>query len=122
MFTQDMLDGFVALAGDDFAWAGVKGCHRPASDVRRALRADLIARQGGICFDCGEMLDDTAEFCHIVSRGPARKGWMPGNIGIGHSACNERQKDRSPIVQIADMTRPDVIVTDWLPFPILRRM
>lgn len=122
MITASDVDRFTAMAGPDFLWAGVRGSSRPASDVRTALREDLKARQGGLCFACGEALGDEGEFCHIVSRGPKRLGWMPGNIGIGHAVCNERQKLSGEIVPVSDMVRPDVVPTEWTPFPILRKI
>ena len=125
MLTQSVIDGNVALAGPTFEWAGVSGTSRPASDVRTPLRLDLIARQDGICFACGAMLDGTAEFCHIVSRGPGGssggKGWKVGNIAVGHAACNLAQKENGPVVNLSDMARPDVVPMEWTPFPILRR-
>lgn len=125
MITEQTIEGFITLAGPDFSWAGVRGCGRPPSSymgrkgIRQALRLDLIARQGGICFACGEVLDDTAEFCHIVSRGPGIRGWLWGNVAIGHAVCNEAQKQRGPIVHMSDMARPDVVPTEWTPYRLL---
>lgn len=130
MLTPTMVDAFKALAGDDYMWTGVRGCHRPPATVRRALRLDLIARQGGICPQCGNALDDTAEFCHVVSRGPAVKGWIPGCIFAGHVACNASTKpihdnDGNVLSGVAVLTvdmfaRPDLVPDEWTPFPILR--
>lgn len=122
MLTETMVDNFVALAGPDFAWDGVKGCSRPPSTYRKALRFDLIRRQSGICFACGDMLDESAEFCHIVSRGEKLRGWLPGNIAVGHAACNTRQKNRGPVVRVADMVRPDVVPMEWTSPVVLRNM
>jgi len=123
---------FVALAGDGFAWAGVRGSSRPASDVRKALRDDLWERQGRVCAACG-MGDtgDALEFNHVVSRGPAVKGFVAGNIFTGHATCNARTKplydtDGSlmsgvEVLTSEHLTRMDVVPTDWTPFPILRQ-
>lgn len=122
MLTESHIANFVALAGDDFTWEGVRGCGRPPSSymgrtgIRQALRLDLIARQGGVCFACGDNLDASAEFCHIVARGPHKRGWLPGNIAVGCAGCNERQKQAGPVVHIADMARPDVVPMEWTPY------
>src|SRR6478735_4068464 len=82
---------FVALAGDGFAWAGVRGSSRPASDVRKALRDDLWERQGRVCAACG--MGDTGD--SLLS-------------GV-------------EVLTSEHLTRMDVVPTDWTPFPILRQ-
>jgi hypothetical protein len=120
MLTDSIIAENVALAGPDFTWAGVSGTSRVPNTVRKELRADLAARQGFICFVCGDTLDGSAEFNHIVSRGPGNKGWRVGNIAIGHSACNTRCKDAGPVVTLAQIARPDVVPMEWTPFPVLK--
>lgn len=117
---------FEAMAGEGFSWPDRGGNRPPSSYMGRTgfrdiLRDDLRTRQGDICFACGDALNGGGEFCHIVSRGPVRKGWLPGNIAIGHAACNEMQKEAGEVVHISDMVRPDVVPTEWTPFPILAR-
>lgn len=133
MLTNEMVSAFVALAGDGFAWEGVRGSSRPASDVRTALRVDLLERQGGVCPVCGTT--GTArgawEFNHVVARGPLVKGFIRGNVFAGHSSCNSLTKpiynengaliSGIEVLWVEHFARPDVIPTDWTPFPILRR-
>lgn len=133
--TQTMLDTFSAMAGPDLSWAGVRGSSRPpAKDgVRVGLRADLLARQGGICPVCGDSGEARGawEFNHAIARGPMVKGFVEGNIFAGHSSCNARTKpiydnegnlisgvERLPLSHFA---RPDVIPNEWTPFPVLRQ-
>ncbi len=133
MLTDEIIAGFVALAGPDYSWAGVRGCSRPASDVRRALRADLLARQGNICPVGGETLTDAdaIEFNHVVARGNGVRGFIPGNVFAGcaaHNAMTKPQHDHNgrvvsgkAVLWTADLARPDVVPLEWTPFPILRR-
>lgn len=130
MITDTDVAGFVALAGPDFSW-DVRGCSRPPSTVRRALRDDLWARQGHTCPVCGEGENGIAlEFNHVVARGPMVKGFLPGNVFTGHATCNARTKplynDEGTLisgVEVLDsnyLVRMDVIPTEWTPFPILK--
>lgn len=131
MYTIEAMQAFVALAGPRFTWAGVRGCSRPAADVRKALRADLESRQGGICPVCGGPIRN-AEFNHLVARGPEVKGFLPGNIFAGCSSCNAATKplydnEGNLISGIEVLTpdmlaRPDLVPSEWTPFPVLRKM
>lgn len=139
--TETMVDNFVDLAGDGFMWEGVRGSHRPPSSVRRALRDDLANRQGGICPVGGEMLPGFSategnnwtagvEFNHVVARGPMVKGFVVGNVFAGCAAHNAMTKpiyDENgnlisgiEILRVSHFARPDVIPTEWTPFPTLR--
>lgn len=136
MVTTADVTALAVLAGPEFGWDGVRGCHRPAADVRTPLRLELLGEQGGVCFWCGDAATEP-EFCHLVSRGPSRKGWLPGNIGIGCASCNDCRRggtgDRvcdpaapcqrctGPVLPVSRMARPDVIASEWIPFPVLRK-
>lgn len=128
MLTDIIVQSFAAMAGDDFTWSGVKGGHRPTSQVRRPLVADLLARQGGICPVCGEEAI-RPEFNHVVAAGPSRRGFHPLNVFAGCHACNARtapQWDNGELVAgvavlpVSHFSRPDVIPSEWTPFPILK--
>lgn len=126
--------GFVALAGDGFAWAGVRGSSRPPASVRRALRDDLTARQGGICPVHGGALGErgAVEFNHVVARGPLVKGFVAGNVFAGCAGCNSLTKpiyDESgallsgvEVLTEEFFARADLIPLEWTPFPVLRRL
>lgn len=131
MYTNTDVVMFTRLAGPAFLWDGVRGCSRPASDVRKALRSDLWARQGGICPQCGDAVAEAdAEFLHLVARGPKVKGFIPGNVMAGHRTCNastapewdtEGHLIRGVPVLTPDMlARPDLVPAEWTPFPVLR--
>lgn len=130
MLTDTDVATFVALAGPTFSW-DVKGSSRPASDVRTALRSDILARQGGICPQCGSEARNP-EFCHIVARGPKVKGFLPGNIFVGCAACNASTKplyddegiliSGVEVLTPAMLARPDLVVFEWTPFPVLRTL
>lgn len=130
MYTEAAMNAFVALAGERFTWAGVRGCSRPASDVRKALRDDLLARQGGICPVCGCEARNV-EFNHLIARGPMVKGFVPGNVFAGCGACNASTKplydERGNLISGVEvitpdmLVRPDLVPSEWTPFPILRK-
>lgn len=130
MYTIETMHALVDMAGEGFTWAGVRGCSRPASDVRRALRDDLLARQGGICCACGREAVN-AEFNHIVARGPQVKGFVVGNIFAGCASCNAATKplydERGNLISGIEvltpdmLARPDLVPAEWTPFPILRQ-
>lgn len=145
MLTMSTVDAFVSLSGGNasrYAWHGVPGCarfdaNRKLGSRRQGARLFLFRAQQGICPDCGLALDETAEFCHIVSRGlDARtsdegRGWLPGNLFLGHRVCptreargNKEQQRRGPVVLPEHLLRPDVIPSpeEWPPTPVLRAM
>jgi hypothetical protein len=147
MLTTTTIDAFTALSGGEatrYAWQGVGGCsrfdaNRKLGSRRQGARLFLFRAQRGLCPDCGLALDESAEFCHIVSRGlDARtsdegKGWLPGNLFLGHRVCpatdgtprgNKAQQARGPVVRPEHLLRPDVIPApdEWPPTPILRAL
>lgn len=137
MFTDSVVSAFADMAGADFMWDGVKGGSRPPSSYlgtkgfRTLLREDIANRQGNVCPQCGDALTGAVEFCHVVSRGPKVRGFFPGNIFIGHAACNASTKplhdnDGNVISGVAILTadmfkRPDAIALEWTPFAVLAK-
>lgn len=131
MLTKAHIARFVALAGEGYAWAGVRSCSRPASDVRKALRDDLAQRQGGLCPLCGNALRNP-QFNHGVSRGPKVKGFLPGNVFAGCKACNDdcmaeygERDDNGMVIDggvipIERYARPDLVPMEWTAFTVLR--
>jgi hypothetical protein len=105
----------LALAGPGYAWEGVKGTSDLPSYARPGLRIVLAERQEGICPQCGDALEGTLNFCHIVPRGPLKKGWTASNVFLGHAACNGFVLGESDhAMTFADLARPDLIdVTPW---------
>lgn len=131
MLTNTLVASLHARAGAAFDWAGTKSS-RPPSTWRSALKAHLYAAQDGRCFDCGNSdVIESLEFCHIVSRGNVAtsdkgKGWVPGNIALGHRVCpcgtrgNKAQQMRGPIVLPEHITRPDLVAVEWPTPPTLK--
>ena len=135
-YTIQVRDDMLARAGTSLDWSSDRGGHRPtgARGFRGALRADLAARQGGLCAQCGDALDGNAVFAHLVARGPAKRGWHAGNIAITHSECNDcRVEDArmcpasspchfhiGPVIQPSDMARADIVAVEWPHFPTLK--
>lgn len=105
----------LAVLAQGGTWQGVKSCDRPAGSGiyawRKGLDRVLMRGQRGTCVQCGERLDETAEFNHIVRRGPKGKGWLAGNIFLGHKACNDLHAHRD--LDIHDLARPDLLVMEW---------
>jgi hypothetical protein len=125
--TATDIERFRAMAGEDYSLP-VKGTSRPGSDVRTKLRDDLLNRQGGICPVCGDEVRH-AEFNHVVARGDAKnpKGFTPGNVFAGCAGCNTDCKntygdgDNGGVIPFERFARPDLIPTEWTPFPVLRQ-
>ena len=147
MLTMETVNALVALSGGEatrYSWQGVGGwwrfdANRKLGSRRKGATLFLFRAQDGLCPDCGEALtaDNPGEFCHIVSRGlDARtsdegKGWLPGNLFLGHRVCptreargNKAQQARGPVVLPEHLKRPDLIpaAEDWPPTPVLRAM
>ena len=144
MLTTSAIQAMVSMSGGEatrYNWQGVPGCSRFDANRRlgsRRLGATLwlMDAQQGTCPDCGTALDSTAplgspervEFCHIVSRGldastsDEGRGWIPGNLFLGHRRCNRMQQARGPVVMPEHLTRPDLIPSadEWPTTPVLR--
>jgi hypothetical protein len=142
MLTTVAIEAFKSLAGPDYRWTGVGGCsrfdaNRRLGSRREGARIFLRHYQDNTCPDCGQALSteplpfgdpEAVEFCHIVSRGlDARtsdegKGWMYGNLFLGHRRCNRMQQARGPVVMPEHLSRPDLVpdATDWPSTPVLR--
>lgn len=132
-YTMTDCERFTAMAGADFAWRNGPFNRnepaRPPSNVRKALRDDLLRRQGGICPQCGKPAVN-AEFCHLVARGPDTRGFVRGNIFAGCSSCNAKTKPEwntegnlvrgIAVLTPSDLERPDLVPNEWTPFPILK--
>ena len=138
MLTDAAVAALVALSGGEasrYDWHGVPGCSRFDANKRLGSRragARIFLRdyQEGLCPDCGLSLDngDLIDFCHIVSRGldakhsDEGKGWVAGNLFLGHRACNKAQQWRGPVVLPEHLTRPDLVAdaSEWPSTPVLR--
>ena len=109
----------VTHAGPDFTWMHPDAPTTRHSGSMRGVRVWLHSRQGGICVSCGESLDngEALEFCHLVAcvvKGSGR-GVGPGSGYLGHKTCNTADKSFGPVVPLASLMRPDLIVTDTYP-------
>lgn len=120
MITQDMISAFADMAGADFSWSGTRGGHRPTAKLREPMRADWLTRQGGICPVCGDPVVN-GETNHVVSQGPSKRGYFPGNVFNGCASCNTRcEREYGAIIPVIAFARPDVIPMEWTPKPVLR--
>jgi len=131
-FTENTIANLTDLAGEGYRWDAVRGCSKPTSKAKAPLRMWLAAAQGYICPQCGDSMTqddvsapyvpladvalDAVNFCHIVPRGPLHKGWLPGNVFVGHARCNGYTLGSVDHIMTFDMfARPDVVVTDEWP-------
>lgn len=120
-FDTEYLARLARLAGEDYRWDGVRGVAEITSKARAPFRAWLAARQGGICPQCGDALDGTLNFCHIIPRGPLKKGWTTGNVFVGHARCNGYALGTADHAMTFDMfARPDRVFTG--PWPSMTAM
>lgn len=148
--TDTIVSALVALSGGQacgYSWQGVGGTSRPPAYGRRGLRVLMDYAQQHLCPQCGASLSvcpncstmlpesgqcrdcgvwQNAEFAHVVSRGTNARhsddghGWTAGNIMLAHGGCNELQKSRGPVVRVADMARPDMVMVEWPPLRIMK--
>lgn len=122
MLTRSIIAQHVAWAGVDYMWnGGPRPGHRLSAAPRRGLRQWLWEFSGGLCVFCDDEVPfEEFEMCHIVSRGPEKRGWLPGNIATGCAHCNITQAFLGPIVEFDSIKRPDLIPTEWPSTPFLR--
>lgn len=135
MLTVETIVYMTRLAGADFRWTatddvrGGKG-YRLSSLPRLGLRLWLAQQADYRCVFCGHPTpvfdpitgESIGELCHIVSRGPDKRGWLAGNIGWGCSGCNDWQALRGPVVEFVGIAHPERIPTEWPSIPTLTRM
>ncbi len=105
-----------AQAGTDFEWStATLACSRPRSDAMRGLVAWLGEQQEGMCVACGEAFGgETLNINHIVSQGTRDRGYVAGNIYLGHRVCNETDSEvYGRIVPLSSLIRADLVPTDY---------
>lgn len=134
-FTVELVEAIASMAGLDFTYRGVGGCDRPSHgkagkpSPRLGLRAWLMMAQGDVCPWCDRDLPvfERVEVCHVVSRGPLRRGFLTevrdengaimsrgGNLFAGHAECNVTQRDEYGDILTPDMfKRPELIATEY---------
>lgn len=121
MFTAELIMRLAHMAGVDYLWEGVKG-YRLSSDPRAGLRLWLATVQNDTCAFCGDALGVDWELCHIVSGGPNKKGWLPGNIAAGCNVCNDIDAKAHAVIPFHTINRPELIPSEWPDITILSRM
>lgn len=114
-----------AQAGADYLWndATVRNS-RPRTDAFPGLRAWLTEAQSGICAACGDALSGEVEVCHVVAaRDPkkfertgsdidasASRGYVAGNLYVGHRGCNVYDAKRfGPVVPESGFMCPELV-------------
>jgi len=115
MITHTDHRSLVALAGDDFLWTAYAGTQSyPAGDAFRGLVAILNTAQDGLCVACGEGLaGERTQVCHIVSGGPKGRGYVGGNLYLGHVDCNDLDREvYGAIVPLDSLVRADLILAE----------
>lgn len=113
-------NALIQWAGAGFTWnAAPMGTSRPNSDTRRGFKAHLMAQQNGECgfiHPAHVVCEGELEFCHIVSGGKNRKGWVIakgyGLSGLmGCRAINEYHRDHiGDIVPLSMIAKPELIL------------
>lgn len=121
MLTDDRHAALVTMAGDDMMWDAAPTCTLARVQVH-GLREYMRQAQQGMCAACGLALNEYGEMCHIVSAGPKSRGWVAGNIYLGHMACNEADRQYGAIVPLSSLLRADLILTEWPDASDRRRM
>lgn len=100
------------LAGDDYRWTSPNAPASVDSAHRFGLTLILTDMQAGVCAACGEMLaGERTDLCHLVPSRVGNSGVMPGNVYVGHTACNSddsRLFANGP-VPLASLARVDVV-------------
>lgn len=115
MITSTAHAALVAMAGDDFLWTAYAGTQSyPAGDAFRGLVEILRDAQEGLCVACGEGLaGERTQVCHIVSGGPKGRGYVGGNLYLGHVDCNDIDREvYGTVVPLASLVRSDLILSE----------
>jgi hypothetical protein len=137
-FGQEVIDFYADAAGETYGWDGaLKGGHEQSSKFKRLIRSDLAERQGYVCPVCACEFTDSdmdtlrVEANHVVAQGKGKRGWFPGNVFVGHKACNAKTapvhaEDGSVIggkgsLTMDDLAAHEVIPMEWTPLPVLKR-
>lgn len=109
----------VTLAGEGFAWEGVRGTSRPAGGTDMSgLRVWLWKAQEGLCAACGEAVALTeGEVAHVVSNhgSPSKgRGYVAGNVYMSHDTCNADDWDVfGAIVPATSFVRGDLVALTY---------
>lgn len=138
--SQSVIDWFAEYAGPENTWDnGLKGGSEPSSKFKALIRMDLAERQGFVCPQCSQqftredVINLEVEACHIVSQGAkdVSKGWLPGNVFVGHGTCNKRTAavydfEGKVIKGVANLSiymlkAPSLVAMEWTPLPVLKR-
>lgn len=113
--TQAQQAANLALAGADFQWTGIGNASRPRSDAFPGLVAWLAMAQNGVCAACGEAFGgEVLNVNHLVSQGKSQRGYVPGNLYLGHRTCNEIDAETfGAVVPLESLARPDLVPGDY---------
>lgn len=113
--TPDQQTANLALAGEDFQWVGVANASRPRSDAFPGLVAWLAMAQNGTCAACGEAFGgELLNVNHLVSQGKSQRGYVAGNLYLGHRTCNEIDAEvYGAVVPLGSLARPDLVPADY---------
>jgi hypothetical protein len=88
------------VAADDPAREAVARKNYSTADRKAKQRADLLARDGSVCWFCGGEMGDDITVEHLVPKSKGGKNAL-NNYALAHQQCNARAADKPLVEKIA---------------------
>lgn len=111
MLTMAMHRYLQTMAGSGYEWTD-QPSSRPSSLARVGLADFLKTYSGSLCAMCGTFAE-RGEIAHVVSCGPNKKGFYPGNLAWCCEDCNDIDAELWKVIPYDKIRHPELIPATW---------